>query len=246
MKSRIAVAAIVVLALAAAAKAEVFQGGNVRIQVTGVITPAKLPEKELAPTSLELTSAISTTDHTHVPRTETITVESNTHGRVDTKGIPTCNPASLTNTITAQAKQICGKALIGTGSAKAEILFPEQPPFSASGPMLIFNGTPRHGRPVFVVHVYSHVPAPTTFVTTGEVEQGGGRGPHITFKIPTIVGGQGSLTGFTATIRKVIRANCPAPAGLPGAVFPFAKSAFTLQDGRTIHTVLVRECKVRR
>jgi hypothetical protein len=242
---RQAIAVVAVLAaVAATAQAEVIQVGNVRIVVAGAIDPSRLPQEELAPTSLELEAAISTIDKTHVPRLETITVESNSHGKIDATGIPTCSTASLTGTITRQAEQICGKALIGKGSASAEIAFPEQPPFHASGPMLIFNGPPKNGKPVFVVHVYSFVPAPTTFVTTGVVHRGGGGGPRISFRIPTIVGGQGSLTGFTATLRRVIRANCPAPSGLPGAVFPFAKSTFVFEGGTKLRSVLVKQCKV--
>lgn len=243
----LALAAAIGLALAGvAAQAEVVRVGDVQISVQGAIFPSRLPAKTLAPTNLELSAKISTTDSTHVPRMDTIEVESNRHGYVDTKGIPTCAPSRLFNTLTSQARHVCGKALIGTGQASAEIAFPEQPPFDAGGPMLIFNGPPKHGHPRFVIHVYAHVPAPTTFVTTGVIEQGGTRGPHITIKIPTIVGGQGSLTGFVATVHKVIRGNCPAPAGLPGAVFPFAKSTFTFVNGKSVQSVLVRECQVRR
>jgi hypothetical protein len=243
----LALAAVLGVALAAvAAQAEVVRLGDVQISVQGAIFPSRLPAKTLSPTNLELSAKIATTDSTHVPRMDTIEVESNRHGYVDTKSIPTCAPSKLLNTLTAQARRACRKALIGTGQASAEIAFPEQPPFKAGGPMLIFNGPPKHGHPRFVFHVYAHVPAPTTFVTTGTIEQGGRRGPHIEIQIPTIVDGQGSLTGFVATVHKVIRANCPAPAGLPGAIFPFAKSTFTFIDGRSVHSVLVRECQVRR
>ena len=57
----------------------------------------------------------------------------------------------------------------------AEIAFPEQAPFSASGPLLIFNGAPKGGKQVLIFHVHANVPAPTTFVTTAVISKQGGR-----------------------------------------------------------------------
>ena len=36
------------------------------------------------------------------------------HGQIYTKGLPTCNPAKLQSTLTAQAKKACGSSLVGT------------------------------------------------------------------------------------------------------------------------------------
>ena len=69
--------------------------------------------------------------------------------------------------------------------------------------MLIFNGPPKDGQPVFIFHVYAHVPAPTTFITTAEI--GKADGPlrdHVDIKIPTIVAGQGSLSFAELSIHK--------------------------------------------
>ena len=90
------------------------------------------------------------------------------------RALPSARPAKLENTLTAQAKQLCPDAIIGSGQAGAEIAFPEQAPFFAKAPMVIFNGPPKNGHPVFIFHVYAHVPAPTTFVTTAEIGKASG------------------------------------------------------------------------
>jgi hypothetical protein len=242
------VGSLAVLALAGeSALGEVVQTGNLIIGVQGSIHPARLPKNTLAPIALEIGSTIKTSDGSRVPVLSTLSLEFNKHGAIETKGIATCSVSQLENTLTAQAERICGKALVGTGSASGEISLPEQAPFEASGPMLIFNGKPQGGQPVLIVHVYAHVPAPTTFVTTAVVKKASGKyGPSIRVKIPTIVGGQGSLISFNATLHKIVRADCPAPGALGGTVFPFAKASFTFANGISASSDLVRECQVKK
>ena len=69
--------------------------------------------------------------------------------------------------------------------------------------MVIFNGPPKNGHPVFIFHVYAHVPAPTTFITTAEISKSSGLyGTSVYIKIPTIVAGQGSLSFAELSIHK--------------------------------------------
>ena len=69
--------------------------------------------------------------------------------------------------------------------------------------MVIFNGPPKNGNPVFIFQVYAHVPAPTTFVTTAEIGKASGPyGTSVYIKVPTIVAGQGSLSFAELSIHK--------------------------------------------
>ena len=69
--------------------------------------------------------------------------------------------------------------------------------------MVIFNGPPKNGNPVFIFQVYAHVPAPTTFVTTAEIGKAiGAYGTSVYIKVPTIVAGQGSLSFAELSIHK--------------------------------------------
>ena len=45
--------------------------------------------------------------------------------------------------------------------------------------------------------------------------------------------------------RSYLSATCDAPAGFPGATFPFAHASMTFADGRTLSSTLTRSCKVR-
>lgn len=220
--------------------------GNLVVSIEGGLSPAKLPRRSPAPIALHLSGKIATADGTHVPALKTLALKFDRHGSIYTKGLPTCRVGQLRSTLTARAKRVCGDALVGTGRASAEVAFPEQAPFSASGPMLIFNGAPQGGRPVLIIHVHANVPAPTTFVTTAVVGRSAGKyGTSTLIKIPTIAGGQGSLTSFEATIhrawpykgqkRSLLMASCPA-----GSLF--AHGEFDFADGTRVSGDIAKDC----
>jgi hypothetical protein len=230
----------------ASAAADTVRVGNLIITVDGAISPKKLPKKTPAPITLKLSGTLKTADGTHPPALKTLDLEFDKHGELNTKGLPTCTTAKLQSTLTAQAKKACADALIGTGTVSAEIAFPEQAPFGASGPLLIFNGPPKAGKQVLIFHVHANVPAPTTFVTTALIsKQGGKYGTRAEVTIPTITGGQGSLTSFNATLHKtwvykgkkqsLLLASCPT-----GTLF--AHGDFSFVDGTKASGDVVRPC----
>jgi hypothetical protein len=234
-------------ALATAAGGETVRLGNLEISIEGKIAPTKLPKAKPAPISLEVSGSVATADHSHPPALKTLALQFDKHGHIDTKGLPTCTTGKLQSTLTAQAKKACGPALIGSGRAGAEIAFPEQAPFNASGPLLIFNGKPKGGKPVLIFHVHANVPAPTTFVTSGTISPSHGKyGTSTLIAIPTIVGGQGSLTSFEAKIPKrtwtykgkkqsLLTASCPS-----GSLF--AHGEFLFADGTKISGDVAKSC----
>jgi hypothetical protein len=193
--------------LVAIANAQKVRVGNLIATIDGSVSPNKLSRTRPDPITLRLTGSLETTDGTHPPPVKELFLEFDRNGHLNTKGLATCRVGQLQSTLTTQARKICSDALIGQGSATAEIAFPEQPPFSASGPLLIFNGS--HGnKQLLIIHVYAKVPAPTTFVTTALI--GKGKGPYGTsarVRVPTITAGQGSVIGFRATIAR------PSPSG---------------------------------
>ena len=115
-------------ALISSAAADTVRVGNLIITVDGQISPKKLPKKTPAPITLKLSGSIATNDSTHPPALKTLTLEFDKHGELNTKGLPTCTVGKLQSTLTAQAKQICGDALVGTGTVSAEIAFPNRRP----------------------------------------------------------------------------------------------------------------------
>jgi hypothetical protein len=249
-RGRLTVLGVALLAAAAVvasvASGDTVSAGNLTIEVEGEVSPQKLSKTTPTPITLTVSGSVKTNDGSHPPALKTVALEFDKNGGIYTKGLPTCDPAKLTSTLTAQAKQICGPALVGTGTVSAQILFPEQAPFNASGPLLIFNGKPKGGRPVLVFHVHANVPAPTTFVTTGVISKASGKyGTSTEIAIPTIVSGQGSLTSFKATLHKtwtykgekksLLFAKCPS-----GQLF--AHGDFTFSDGTKIAGEVVKPC----
>jgi hypothetical protein len=246
MKAALALSLLALGLLATSALAQTVRLGNLIVTIEGDFSPKALPKKEKAPITLKVSGSLKTADATHPPALKTLFLEFDRNGELNTKGLPTCKVGQLQSTITAQAKRACGDALVGTGKAEAEIAFPEQAPFSASGPMLIFNGAPKGGKRVLIIHVYAFVPAPTTFVTTALIGKASGKyGTTASIEVPTIVAGQGSLIAFNATVRKtwshkgkkqsLLLASCPT-----GHLY--AKGDFTFSDGQRLTGTVSRSC----
>jgi len=243
----LAALALLTLGMAiSSASGDTVRVGDLVITLDGGVSPKKLPKKEPAPISLKLDGTIASADGSHPPALKTVQVEFDKHGEIDTRGLPTCSVAKLQSTLTAQAKRACGSSLVGTGTVSAEIAFPDQAPFSASGPLLIFNGAPKGGKKVLIFHVHANVPAPTTFVTTAVISKTSGKyGNSALVQIPTITGGQGSLTGFNLSIHKtwtykgkkksLLLASCPT-----GTLY--AHGSFAFADGTKAAGDVVRPC----
>lgn len=237
---------ITTFALATSALGQTVRAGNLIVTIEGGITPKKLSRKTPTPITLTVSGSLKTADATHPPALKTLHLEFDKHGQLNTTGLATCTPQQLQNTLTAAAERVCKDSLIGTGRAEAEIAFPEQAPFSASGKLLIFNGAPKGAKQVLVLHVYAFVPAPTTFVTTAVIGKAKGKyGTTADVAIPTIVAGQGSLTAFNATLKKtwtykgkkqsLLLATCPT-----GHLY--AHGDFAFADGEKLSGDVARSC----
>jgi hypothetical protein len=243
----LALIAALLISIAATAPGQVVRAGTLIVTVEGGFTPKRLPSREPAPITLKAKSTLETADGGRLPIAKTLTLDFDKHTDIDTTGLPKCSVGKLHNTLTAQAERICASSLVGTGRAGAEIYFPEQPPFFASGEMLIFNGPPKGGQPRLIFHVYAMVPAPTTFVTTADMSRlkGGIYGTRVVIKIPTIVAGQGSLSFAELQIRKswthrgkkrdLLLATCPT-----GRFFVRGDLSFT--DGTKMAGKVLRTC----
>ena len=148
------------------------KSGIIEATFDGKISPTAFPKKEKAPVTLTLEGKLKTTDGSHIPAAKTVSLDFDKAGELFTKGLPTCKQGELESTLTAQAKKVCGDALVGTGRVTADIAFPEQPPFGASGPLLIFNAS-KGNKQALLLHVYAKVPAPTTFVVPVKIKKTG-------------------------------------------------------------------------
>jgi hypothetical protein len=223
----LATAAVVSLALAFAAVSpgsenlEVQCAGNLCIADDGGISPHELPRREKAPVTARLTGEISTRDGSHPPAVETLEIEIDKTIGVDAVGLPACGIGQLQSRTTAAAKKACGEAIVGSGKAEVEVAFPEQAPFSSTGPLVLYNGGVQGRTTTFLLHAYVNVPAPTAIVTKATVTRidRGRFGLEIGVEVPRIAGGSGSVTMFDLRVgrkftyegrrKSLLTASCP-------------------------------------
>jgi hypothetical protein len=257
MRRRLATLALLLtatVALAAVARAEVVQSGNVRVTFHAKFTPHALPRETPAPIAIEVDGQISTTDGSQPPPLRRLRLELSSSGRIETRGLPACTAPKLQSTSSDQALARCGAAQIGHGKFEAQLLFSGRPNL-VDGRALVFNGVVG-GRPGMFIHIYIDRPVKVTLVIPLKISRGSGRfGTVLTTRVPKLAGGFGSITELQLRIgrrysaggerRSYLSAACAAPEGFPGATFTFARGVFSFEGGRTMNAFLSRSCQVR-
>jgi hypothetical protein len=200
------------VAFAAGEKPVSVRAGDLILTVTGNASPKRLPRHGLAPVSFHTSGRIATVDGGHPPALSEVTLDTGKAGAIEADKFPSCPQGRLEATNTEQAKSACGSAIVGTGLGEVEVEFPEQAPFTAKGPLVLFNGGERNGKALLLIHAYVNVPAPTAIVTqvwTNREHKGPYR-LHSVATIPAIAGGAGSVTYFSFKIDRkgYLTANC--------------------------------------
>jgi hypothetical protein len=230
-----------VLALLAAAgafaKPQTVRVGNLILTGNGGISPTKLPKHGQAPVSARVIGQIGTVDGSTPPALTAVNANFDKNIQVNARGLPACPRGRLEATPTVAAKKACPDAIVGSGEGEVEVAFPEQAPFSAKGPIVLFNGGIQGGATVLFVHTYVAVPAPTAVVAVVKIThiRRGHYGLHAEAALPPIAGGAGSVTKFGLSIdRKFIfkgkkesylTAGCPTGHYYSDAEVVFASAA---------------------
>ena len=179
---------------------------------------------------------------THPPALKELNILTDKNGTINVKGLPTCSAGKLQAENTQAAKKACPTSILGEGKTKVQVEFPESTPFSAEGPLVVFNGGEKGGTTTLFVQAYVAVPAPTALVTTVKIKKvnKGPYGLQSIASVPTIAGGSGSVTQFELTLnkkkQKYIEAKCPT-----GRFLAEATAVFT--NGTSIKGQVVRPCK---
>ncbi len=248
--------ALLCLALAGLARAEITQKGNLRVAVGGEISPHKLPRTGSAPVSVSISADISTTDRSDPPQLRTVSLSINRNGIIDQRGLPSCRLDDIQPASTPEAREACPGAVVGTGAFKANVSLPEQSPYPSNGEIVAFNGR-MNGKPVIFAHIYGTEPLPTSVTLPFELQyhRKGTFGVSLVAHLPRVAAQWGYISGVSLKLQRRFRfhgqprsyasAGCPAPKGFPGATFTFAKASFGFAGGKKLSSKLTRSCGVR-
>ncbi len=239
-----------------ATASEIAQKGNLQVNVSGKLSPRRLPRRGTAPISVSVGGRITTTDKSLPPQLKTLRIELNRNGRLDYAGLPNCVYNRIQPGSSSRALSSCRSSLVGKGSFTANITLAGQEPYPTKGRLLVFNSV-RNGKPVLFGHIYSPKPFATSFVIVFRVQRlgKGTYGTALNAPLPKAMDAWGRLTGLEMTLSRrysyrgerhsYISAGCPAPRGFPGAVFPLARTSFSFDGGTKLSSVLTSICKVR-
>ena len=145
--------ALIVVA-GALAKPHVIRAGNLFLRDNGGISPSRLPRHSQAPIAGHIDATIGTTDGSHPPAVRTVDIDFDKSIRLNAEGLPACKLGELEARPTEAAKKACPDAIVGSGEGEVEVAFPEQAPFSAKGPIVLFNGGVHGGVTHLFVHTY--------------------------------------------------------------------------------------------
>jgi hypothetical protein len=241
-------------ALSSVAEGEVAQKQGVRVSVQGTLAPKALPRSASAPVSVSFSGKIGSTSPQAPPQLEAIAIAINSHGRLLTAGLPRCRLGHISPSTSQEALAACRSSLVGEGRFSADVKLPEQSPFPSAGKVLAFNGR-YQGRPAILAHIYGTEPVPTSYVLPFTIRATKGTyGTVLEASLPRVTGEWGFVTGISMVLdrsftshgekRSYVSADCPAPKGFPGVVFPLAKTVFSFEGGPKLSSVLNRSCRV--
>jgi hypothetical protein len=250
----LALALASLLATAALCSAEVAQKGTLRVNVSGKLSPQKLPRTGAAPIEVSVGGQISTTDKSPPPRLQTLEIELNRGGKIDYTGLPLCPYGAIQTASSQRALSACKAALVGKGSFEAEITLAGQAPYAIEGKLLAFNGKSK-GKPVLFAQIYASHPFATSFVIVFSISKlaKGTYGTALKAQLPKALSTWGKLTGIDLNLSRhytyegrphsYLSAGCPAPKGVSRASFAFARASFGFEGGKVLRSTLNRSCR---
>jgi hypothetical protein len=252
--SRIKIVMVAALAIgllaAAGAGAQKFRVGNLVLDADGGFAPKALPKHEDAPIKIFGGGKLSTVNGELPPIVDTLNIEFDKHGSVDTFGLPVCKAGKLEATTSPQARKACPDAIVGKGKGSAIVQFPESKPIPVTSPITIFNGPKKGRNPTILAHAYTTVPVPTTFIVPVVIEiiHKGVYGYRTKAKIPKIANEYGHPISGELTIdrkwtfkgKKHSYVNARCETG-----HLQARIEATFKNGDFLSGVFIRPCKVR-
>jgi len=193
-----------VLALALAIGVSSLAIGANSQTITAKLGTTKLPKTKFKGTSINVITTTSDTDGSVSPATRA-KISFDDDLQFFTRGIPICDKGDLTNTTTAEAKKVCGKAQVGAGAA--EVAIAGDPSAPAKAVVTAFNGKPAGGKPVILLHSRTEQPIGNTIVLVGTLKPASGDfGKVLDVVIEPLPFGT-AITRFQTRVQKTFRFN---------------------------------------
>ena len=127
--------------------------------------------------------------------------------RFTTRGLAICQPSRINNTSTAQAKARCGNAQVGAGAATVALGGSTDPAARLGATVTAFNGPPKNGKPVILLHSRTDPPLNSTVVLVGVLKplpRAGDFGNVLDVTIPQLPGNT-AITRFQVKVQKNFR-----------------------------------------
>jgi hypothetical protein len=194
LKRLLGIGVVICALLAAGASAAFVRIDNLILSADGGFTPQLLPRKTFAPIDFVGRADLRAVDGSVPPAVQQIVIDFDRDGRLDTTGLPTCNPLRLTDATPLEARNRCAGALVGTGHVQAVIVPEAQGPVLASSLLTLFNGPALGGKPTVIFHARTTTPAVQNFVITIPIAQRRGEFRYrVVVDVPPIAGGRGAL-----------------------------------------------------
>lgn len=239
--------AVGVVLLAGSAGAAIVRVGTLVLHADGGFEPQVLPKRTYAPIHFQGYGEIKTTNGSIPPALQHIKLDFDHDGLLTTAGLGICRPSQLEGATTQQARGRCGAAIVGTGRLGAEVDLAGIARLELRVPLTVFNGPRRNGDPTAIVHAQAPFPIAETYVIVIPIERRQGTyGYQVSFDIPPIAGGLGSLTyissklgrlyKFHGTQRSYISARCSDYILQTQGYFSFA-------DGNVIYGSVFKTCR---
>jgi hypothetical protein len=247
MGALVAVAAVGIATAAGGEGPVTVKVGEMELIADGGFLPKALSKTEQTPIAVQASGEVRMLDGSHPPAIREIIIETDKNGEAHTKGIPTCKSGQLQATDTAAALKACKSALIGEGTAVAQVAFAEQKPIDVSSKLLLFNGGEKNGVETWYAHAYFANPISGAIVTTATISKihRGRFGTLGVIKIPQIAGGSGSGISFSLEIFKTVKVgnktyNPISAKCTDGKLKVHVEGKF--EDGTKASTEVIRAC----
>lgn len=209
-----------------------------------------LSKTKSTPVELEFSGRVKMRDGSPPPALQKLTVDFDTHGTVDVRGLPTCHLEGRPYPVEKPA-EICAGASIGAGTAEFQLTYPEGVPVLAKSDLQIYNGGRRDGLTTFYISASIPWPTPKQVVAKIKIKKidKGRYGSEAVISVPKVAGEHGSLVSFNLAIKRrllldgkrvsPITARCPdgkLQAHFIGSFFDYGKDEATRIDSESLRT----------